>query len=126
LRSFGEVAGEGMHSTSRKTALELMMDLMPELRRMLDAIAVHDRNLAEQAKRAATSVISNHAEADGVRQGHRRERIQTAQGSLHELRSQLKLAAAWDYVGRAEVERLDAGLDRVAAMSWRRLRSQQG
>jgi four helix bundle protein len=123
LHSLDEVAGEGMHTPSRETALELMMDLMPTLRGLLAEVAVHDRNLAEQAKRAATSVISNHAEADGVRQGHRRERIRTAQGSLHELRSQLKLAAAWGYVPRLEVERLDAQLDRVAALTWRRLHS---
>ncbi|MEZ4335507.1 MAG: four helix bundle protein [Sandaracinaceae bacterium] len=110
-----------MHSTSRKTALELMMDVMPEVRRLVSAIGIHDKNLADEAKRAATSVISNHAEADGVRKGHRRERIETAQGSLHELRSQLKLAAAWGYVARDEVDQVDAHLDRVAAMTWRRL-----
>ncbi|MCZ7682791.1 MAG: four helix bundle protein [Sandaracinaceae bacterium] len=98
-----------------------MMDAMPAIRQLVVAIAKHDRNLADEAKRAATSVISNHAEADGVRGGHRRERIQTAQGSLTELRSQLKLAAAWGYVSREQVDRVDAHLDRVAAMTWRRL-----
>ena len=101
-----------MHTTHRTTALELMMALMPRLRPMISAIARHDRNLADQAKRAATSVISNHAEADGVRGGHRRERIRTAMGSLHELRSQLKLAAAWGYVPAADVEAIDRQLDR--------------
>jgi four helix bundle protein len=110
-----------MHTNYRTTALELMMDIMPAIRKLVEQIAKHDRNLADEAKRAATSVISNHAEADGVRAGHRRERIQTAQGSLHELRYQLKLAAAWAYVSRTEVERVDAHLDRVAAITWRRL-----
>ena len=110
-----------MQNHSRDTALELMMDLMPQVRRLVDAIKKHDRNLAEQAGSAATSVISNHAEADGVRGGHRRERIRTAQGSLHELRAQLKLGAAWGYVARGEVDAVDAGLDRVGAMTWRRL-----
>lgn len=97
------------------------MDVMPAIRQLVVAIAKHDRNLADEAKRAATSVISNHAEADGVRGGHRRERIQTAQGSLTELRSQLKLAAAWGYVPREQIDQVDAHLDRVAAMTWRRL-----
>ena len=110
-----------MHTTSRNTALDLMMDVMPRLRDVLERVAVHDRNLADQARRAATSVISNHAEADGVRKGHRRERIQTAHGSLAELRGQLKLAAAWGYLPLGEVTALDAHLDRVAAMTWRRL-----
>jgi four helix bundle protein len=110
-----------MHPTHRATALELMMDVMPAIRQLVVAITKHDRNLADEAKRAATSVVSNHAEADGVRGGHRRERIQTAQGSLTELRSQLKLAAAWGYVPQEQIDRVDAHLDRVAAMTWRRL-----
>ena len=110
-----------MHNHYRTSALELMMDIMPAIRQLVVAIAKHDRNLADEAKRAATSVISNHAEADGVRGGHRRERIQTAQGSLTELRSQLKLAAAWGYVSREQIDRVDGHLDRVAAMTWRRL-----
>ena len=115
-----------MHSTYRTTALRLMMDLMPSIRRLVAGIAKHDKNLAEQARRSATSVISNHAEADGVRGGHRRERIRTAHGSLHELRSQLKLAAAWDYVPSSEVDAVDAGLDRVGAITWRRLHAAGG
>lgn len=111
-----------MHTPYRTTALELMMDVMPAIRALVDTIAKHDRNLADEAKRAATSVVCNHAEADGVRRGHRRERIETAQGSLYELRSQLKLAVAWGYVPRERVDRVDAHLDRVAAMTWRRLR----
>lgn len=77
-----------MHSTYRTRSLELMMDIMPAIiRRLVVTIAKHDKNLADQARRAATSVISNHAEADGVRGGHRREHILTAEGSLAELRS---------------------------------------
>jgi four helix bundle protein len=121
LRWHASVALGGMHPTHRATALELMMDVMPAIRQLVVAITKHDRNLADEAKRAATSVVSNHAEADGVRGGHRRERIQTAQGSLTELRSQLKLAAAWGYVPREQIDRVDAYLDRVAAMTWRRL-----
>lgn len=110
-----------MHTNYRTTALELMMDIMPAIRQLLEQIAKHDRNLADEVKRATTSVISNHAEADGVRGGRRREHIRMADGSLNELRAQLKLAAAWDYVPRATVDQVDAHLDRVAAMTWRRL-----
>jgi hypothetical protein len=43
-----------------------------------------------------------------------------AQGSPTELRSQRKLPAAWGDVTRERVDRVDAQLDRVAAMTWRR------
>ncbi len=110
-----------MNHTLRTTALDLMMSLMPRLRAVLRQVAVHDRNLEDQMRRAASSVISNHAEADGVRKGHRRERIQTAHGSLSELRAQLKLAVAWGYVTSDDAKAIDAHLDRVAALTWRRL-----
>jgi len=110
-----------MHDTYRNTALTLMMETMPALRRLLDAIAVHDKNLFTQAKRAATSVISNHAEADGRSGGNRRQLIETALGSLYELRKQLKIAAAWGYVSPRELAPVEARLDRVGAMTWRRL-----
>lgn len=97
------------------------MDAMPAIKRLVDQIRSHDSNLADQVKRAATSVVLNHAEADGSDQGNRRARIHTAQGSLAETRKGLWVAAAWQYVARADVERIDAHLDRVAAMTWRRL-----
>jgi hypothetical protein len=40
-----------MHSTYRTKALELMMDVMPAIRQLVVAIAKHDRNLANEAKR---------------------------------------------------------------------------
>ena len=110
-----------MHTPSHPTALSLMMSVMPRLRHVLVSVRVHDKNLELQARRAATSVLSNLAEADGVRGGHRRERIQTALGSLCELRAQLKLAVGWGFAPEGEVAGVDRVLDRVGAMSWRRL-----
>ena len=115
-----------MSNYSRTTALELMMDVMPRLRQLLDGIAKHDRNLAQQARRSASSVISNHGEADGQRAGHRKERILTARGSLYELRAQLKLAAAWGYLELETVDEIVAHLDRVGAMTTARLKANTG
>jgi four helix bundle protein len=112
-----------MRTTYRATALELMMDILPAIKRLVDKIRKHDKNLADQIQRAATSVVLNHPEADGSDAGNRRARIHTAQGSLAETRKGLLIGAAWGYVARDEVERVDAALDRVAAMTWRRLRA---
>jgi four helix bundle protein len=111
-----------MQTPYRATALALMMDLLPALERVIDRVHRHDKHLADQLKRAATSVVLNHAEADGSDAGNRRARIHTALGSLRETRTALLVAAAWEYVPRDEVERLDADLDRVAAMTSKRLR----
>jgi four helix bundle protein len=87
-----------MQTTYRATALELMMELLPALKRLIDRIRKHDKNLADQVRRAATSVVLNLAEADGNVGGHRRSRLHTAHGSLREVRCGLKVAAAWEYV----------------------------
>jgi four helix bundle protein len=110
-----------MHSTYRTTALELLMDVMPAVKQLVESIHTHDKNLADQVRRAASSVVLNLAEADGSEGGNRRARVRTAYGSLFETRKGLKLAAAWGYVARSEVDALETLLDRVGAMTWRRL-----
>ena len=106
---------------SRDTALELLMDAMPAVQRLVERVHGHDKNLADQVRRAASSVVLNLAEADGSRGGTRRARLETAYGSLRETRAGLKLAAAWGYVGGGEAEAVEARLDRVGAMTWRRM-----
>ena len=110
-----------MHIHYRDTALELLMDAMPAVKQLVESIHTHDKNLADQVRRAASSVVLNLAEADGSEGGNRRARIRTAYGSLFETRKGLKLAAAWGYVGREEVDAVETMLDRVGAMTWRRL-----
>jgi four helix bundle protein len=98
-----------------------MLDLMPELGRVIDLIARRDRNLAEQLRRSASSVPLNFSEADWSQGGHRRSRIHTALGSLAETRTNLRVAVGWSYVDAEIVASLDAKLDRVAATGYRRL-----
>ena len=110
-----------MHYTKRATALSLMRDALPALKVTVDRVRREDRDLGNQMRRAAQSVLLNLAEADGNRGGNRRLRIETALGSLRETREALHIAAAWGYVEAAAAEELDRLLDRAAAMSWRRL-----
>jgi four helix bundle protein len=98
-----------------------MFDAMPTVKRLVDQIRVHDRNLADQVKRAATSVVLNHAEADGVRGGQRRMRVETAQGSLAETQAGLRVAGVRLYITERDAEQVDAMLDAVAAATYRRL-----
>ena len=57
-----------------------------------------NRSMADELKRAPTSVALNLAEADGNRGGNRRIRLETAAGLLVESRTALKVSAAWQYV----------------------------
>ena len=112
-----------MHDRHHTRALDLMMELLPQFPPVIALIAKHDKNLASQARRSLESVFSNLAEADGVTRGHRKERIETAYGSLRELRIQLKFAAAFRLIPQRTVAKLDRGLDRASAMVWRRMHS---
>ncbi|HJL15747.1 MAG TPA: four helix bundle protein [Sandaracinaceae bacterium LLY-WYZ-13_1] len=110
-----------MHDHYRPTALDLLMDVMPSVKKLFEGIRSHDKNLAAQVRDAAASVILNHAEANGSDAGNARARVYTAYGSLWEVRKGLLLAAAWDYVDADEVRRVEALLDRASAMTYRRL-----
>lgn len=48
-----------MNNTYYSTPDELMLAAMPSLRELLRKIRRYDRNLEDQARRAATSAISN-------------------------------------------------------------------
>jgi four helix bundle protein len=83
---------------------------------VLERIEARDRNLADQLKRAAVSVVLNLEEGSGTRGGHRRQRYLSAAGSAREAKAALRLAAGLGYVGKADVERAYGELDEVAAV----------
>ena len=80
-------------------------------------IAKHDRDLADQMRRALASVALNLSEGAGSQRGNRRLRFETACGSAKESRSAYEVGAAFGYVA------LDAllvdRLDRIAATTYR-------
>ena len=71
-------------------SLELVRDVQPLVRRLRS----FDRNLADQLDRACTAVPLHLAEADGLRDGLRRVRHQTALGEARETASCLDVANA--------------------------------
>ena len=110
-----------MRNTRRTYALDITLQTLPALKRVIDRIARDDRHLADQLRRAATSIALNLSEADGNERGHRRNRLQSAMGSLRETRTALQIAVAFGYVSTETVQPIDRQLDQVAAMTWRRL-----
>jgi len=97
-----------------QVALEMVTDIKP----LIDRIARHDRSLAQQMRKSASSVALNIGEGSYSRGGNQTARFQDAAGSAAETRSGLQVAAAWGYVSPASCQRVDAKLDRIVAMLW--------
>ncbi|MBI4911137.1 MAG: four helix bundle protein [Acidobacteria bacterium] len=98
-------------------AYEVALGLMVGLRPLHDALRLHDRDLADQLRRAGSSVVLNLGEGAGRRGRDRMQFYRIAQGSARELRAALDVARAWGEIPPApEVEGL---LDRLLAMLWR-------
>lgn len=119
----------------------IALEAVKRLAAVIGVIGRHDRGLAKQVQAAASSIVLNLGEAEGNDGGTGRARLFSAAGSNREVRAALELAVAWVWTGRrcwrapsrgalrraprvhtvsaAEVEPLDAELDRVAAMLYR-------
>jgi four helix bundle protein len=97
----------------------LSVELVAALRPLVVRIKRHDRSLADQLVRAASSVALNIAEAEYSDPGNKRARFFTAAGSANESLAALRVAVAWGYFAQGEAEAAEALLRRVLAMLWR-------
>ncbi|HZU83623.1 MAG TPA: four helix bundle protein [Polyangiaceae bacterium] len=91
-----------------------VIDVLRGLRPIVAQIESHDRDLARQLRRAASSIALNVSEASGCRGGTRRERYLNALGSAREAGACLDVALAFAYVAAVDARVLD-GLDHVRA-----------
>ena len=98
-------------------AYEVSIQLVSELRNVVPAIKRHDRDLADQIHRAATSTALNLAEGQRVSAGNQRKHYEIAHGSANEVRAALQVAAAWGYI--ENVASVRSTLDRLLALLWR-------
>jgi four helix bundle protein len=92
--------------------IEALRPLVPRIKR-------HDRSLADQLVRAASSTALNIGQAELSDPGNRRARFFTAAGSANETLVALRVAVAWGYLRRQEAEAAKALLRRVVAMLWK-------
>jgi four helix bundle protein len=98
-------------------AYEVSIQLVSELRNLVPVIKRHDRDLADQIHRAATSTALNLAEGQRLSAGNQRKHYEIAHGSANEVRAALQVAEAWGYVG--DVAAVRQTLDRLLALLWR-------
>ena len=97
----------------------LGLESIATLRPMVARIRRHDRSLAVQLVRAASSLALNLGEGEYSDPGTRRARYCNAAGSANETRTALAVAVAWGYLSAEQAEPASCRLDRVIAMLWR-------
>jgi four helix bundle protein len=91
-----------------------ILEVLRALRPLIAVIESHDRDLARQLRRAASSVALNMQEGSGSHGGTRRERYRNALGSARETGACLDVAMALGYLEHIDATTLDA-LDKVRA-----------
>jgi len=93
------------------------LGLVSALRSVLGELTKSDRALADQLRRAASSVVLNIAEGNRRTGKDRLHFFRIAAGSAAEVRAALDVARAWGMIGVTSAG--EAELDRVLAMLWR-------
>jgi four helix bundle protein len=97
-------------------AYEVAMEVVREMRSIVEVVGKHDSNLADQMKRAATSVVLNLSEGMRRQRGNQQRAYEIAHGEARELFGALDVAAAWGYVLDASAAR--SKLDRLLGLLW--------
>ena len=97
-------------------AFALSLDVIRQLRGLVDKIRTHDASLAKQLSRAASSVSLNLAESRGRRGGDRMHLLRIAKGSAEESAACLYVAQAWGYMDETVTEEVLEQLDHLLGM----------
>ena len=97
-------------------AYEVSVELVHALRPLVPEVEKADKDLADQMRRAASSVVLNLAEGQRSAKGNRHKHYSIAHGSANEVKAALELACAWGIVVDARRQR-DI-LDRLLGLLW--------
>ena len=93
-------------------AYDVAIQLIRALKPVLDQIKKHDRDLARQGRKAATSIPLNVAEGNHRLGKDRIYHFSVAAGSAGEIEVILDTAEGWEYVPRKQLEESRTLLDR--------------
>ena len=103
----------------RFDAFEVALEIIRAIRKLMDQVARYDRDLADQMRRAVSSIALNVSEGAKRAGRDRAHSFRVAAGSANEVRAGLLVAEAFGYVTR---EAIAVGLeliDRELGMLWR-------
>lgn len=98
-------------------AYEVSLEVIRTLRTIVPQIERHDRDLADQIKRAASSVALKLAEGQRLTKGNKPKQYAIAHGSANEVRAAVQTAIAWGWIDEASKQL--AAIDRLLALLWR-------
>jgi four helix bundle protein len=99
--------------------LNLSLRWIAELKPLIEKIEVRDRSLAEQLRKAGSSVSLNLSEGAKREKKDRLHSFRVAAGSASETRTALAIAKAWGYISDEDYNPPNATGDRILAMLWR-------
>ena len=97
-------------------AYQVALEVVRELRPLVEQIRKHDCTLAKQLVDAASSTVQNLAEGERHRGGNKRAKFDIAHGEANEVKGSLDLALAWGYITDDAAAR--AKLRRLLALCW--------
>jgi len=95
---------------------EVSIEVIKLLRPVVAAVQIHDADLADQLKRAASSISLNLAEGMGSAKGNKQKHYSIARGSANEVRAAIQTAQAWGWIDDASG--IEPVLDRLLALLW--------
>jgi four helix bundle protein len=98
-------------------AYDVTKQLITKLRGIVAVIQPVDDDLADQLRRAATSVLLNLSEGQKSSNGNKLRHYKIAQDSAQEIVGALDAAEGWGIIDAAPEER--ALLDRLLALMWK-------
>lgn len=99
-------------------AFEVSLLLTKSLVPLVPVIAKGDADLADQLRRAATSITLNLAEGQRSLKGNKQKHYSIAHGSANEVKAAVEVALAWGWIDRDGAGEALALLDRMLALLW--------
>jgi four helix bundle protein len=114
----------GMTNPTKRTgaqlfvALEVALEVISELRGLVEVIRTRDAKMAQQIVASASSIAANVAEGNKRAGRDRLHLFRIAAGSAAETRAHLRVALAWGWIVAEDTERALEVIDRELGLLW--------
>ena len=106
----------GAESMLMLVAYQVALEVITQLRPIVEKIKQHDAHLADQLRCAGPNTLANLAEGQRRKAGNKRRAFENAHGEAREMLGCLECAFAWGYA--LDDTQVRATLDRLLALCW--------